>query len=79
MLKGILQSPRLKDHLQTIGIHPSLSNNAIYEHKCLKNIKTLYKQAVKCDDQQQFKYIIEAYMVSTPELFTNNSPIYPMT
>ena len=41
VLKGILQSPRLKDHVQTIGIHPSLKNNAIYEHKCLENIKTL--------------------------------------
>ena len=32
----------------------------------------------KYDNQQQFKYIIEAAMVSTPEGFTNNSPIYPM-
>ena len=37
--KGMLQSPRLKDHVHTIGIHSSLSNNAIYEHKCLQNIK----------------------------------------
>ena len=78
MLKGTLQSPRLKYHIQTIGIHPSLSNNDIYEHKCLENIKKLYKQAGKCDNQQQFKDIFEAAMVSTPEGFTNNSPIYPM-
>ena len=75
----MLQSLRLKDHVQTIGIHPYLSNNAIYEHKCLENIKILYKQAGKCDDQQQFKDIIEAAMVSTPEGFTDNIPIYPMT
>ena len=43
VLKGMLQSPRLKDHVQTIGIDQSLSNNAIYEHKFLENIKTLYK------------------------------------
>ena len=51
VLKGMLQSPRLKDHVHTIGIHPSLSNNTIYEHKCLENIKKLYKQAGKCDNQ----------------------------
>ena len=75
----MLQSLRLRYHVQTIGIHPSLSKNAIYEHKCLENIKKLYKQAGKCDDQQQFKDILEAAMVSTPEGFTNISPISPMT
>ena len=42
----------------------------------LKTSKKLYKQAGKCDDQQQFKDIIEAAIVSTPEGFTNYSPIY---
>ena len=50
----------------------------MYEHKCLENIKKIYKQSGKCDDQQQFKDILEAAMVSTPEGFTNNSPISPM-
>ena len=36
VLKGVLQSPQVKDHVQTIGIDPSLSNNAIYEHKRLE-------------------------------------------
>ena len=49
VLKGMLQSPRLKDQVQTIGIDQSLSNNAIYEHKYLENIKKKYKQAGKCD------------------------------
>ena len=75
----MLQSLRLKDHVQTIGIHPYLSNNAIYEHKCLENIKNVYKQAGKCDCQQQFNGILESDMVSTPEGFTYNSPISPMT
>ena len=79
MLKGMLQSLRLKYHVQTIGIDQSLSNNAIYEHKCLENIKKLYEQAGKCDNQQKFKDIIEAAMVYTPEVFTYNSPISPMT
>ena len=43
VIKGMLQSPRLKDNVKTIGIGPYLSNNAIYEHKCLENIKKLYK------------------------------------
>ena len=77
--KGMLQSPRLKDHAQTIGIDQSLSNHTIYEHKCLENIKKLYKQAGKCNYQKQIKDILEAAMVSTPEVFTNNSPISPMT
>ena len=62
----------------TIGIHPYLSKNSIYEHKCPENIKKLYKQAGKCDNKQQFKDITEAAMVSTPEGFTDNSPISPM-
>ena len=41
VLKGMLKSSRLKDHVQTIGIDQSLSNNAIYEHKFLeKKIQT---------------------------------------
>ena len=39
VLKGMLQSTRLKYHVQTIGIHPSLSRNSIYEHKCIEKIK----------------------------------------
>ena len=35
VLKDMLQSPRLKDHIHTIGIDQSLRNSAIYEHKCL--------------------------------------------
>ena len=65
-LKGMLQSPRLKYHVQTICIDQSLSNNAIYEHKCLENINKLYKQSGKCDKHKQFKDILEASMVSTP-------------
>ena len=79
MLKDMLQSLQPKDHVETIGVDLSLSNNAIYEHKCLENIKNIYKQAGKCDDQQQIKDILEAAMVSTPEVFTNNSAIAPMT
>ena len=33
--------------------------------------------AVKSNDQQQYNNIIEASMVSTPEVFTDNSPMSP--
>ena len=79
MLKCMLQSPRLKYHVHTIGIDQLLRNNALYEHKFLENIKILYKKSGKCEDQKQFKDILEADMVSTPEGFTNDSPISPMT
>ena len=75
----MLQSPRLKYHTKTIVIDQSLSNNDLFEHKFLQNIKKLYKHAGKCDELQQSTDIVEAAMVSTPEVFTNNSPIYPMT
>ena len=39
----------------------------------------MYKQAGKCADQQQFKDIIEAAMVSTPEGLTNDSTTSPTT
>ena len=39
VLKGMLQSPRPIYHVQTVVIDPSLRKNAIYEHKCLENIK----------------------------------------
>ena len=79
VLKGILQSRILKDHVHTIGIDQSLSNDVIYGHKCLENLKKLYKKSGKCDDQQQIKDILEAAMVYTPEGITKNSPISPMT
>ena len=61
-----------------IGVDKSLSNSAMYEHWCLKNIKKLYKYTVKCDDQQQYKSVIGASMVSTPEVFTDNIPMSPI-
>ena len=56
--KCLLQLPRLKDHMNTIGIDQSLISSAIFEHICLKNNNKLYKHSGKCENQQQFKYII---------------------
>ena len=63
LLKGMLQSPQLKYHIQTICIDPSLSKNVIYEKNVLKTSKYIYKQAYECDDQQKLKYILEPAMV----------------
>ena len=75
----MLQSPRLKDRVKTIGVYQSLSKNALFEHKFIQNIKKLYKHASKFDNQQQFTDILEAAMVSTPEGFTNKITRCPMT
>ena len=37
-----------------------LINSEVYEHRLLENIKKLYKSARKCDNQKQYKAIIEA-------------------
>ena len=66
VLKVLLQSPRIKDHMRTIGIDQSLINSALFEHMCLQNIKKLHKYTGKCDYQQQLKEIIEDAMVSNP-------------
>ena len=67
VIKGMLQSTRLKDHMNTIGIDQSLRNRPSVDHKCLNNIKKIYQHAGKYDDQQNLKDIIDASMVSTPE------------
>ena len=45
----------------------------------MNNIKEIYQHAGKCDDQQNFKDIIDAAMLSTPEGVTDNIPNAPMT
>ena len=54
-------------HMDTIGIHLSLNKSAFYEHRCLKNIKNVYKYFGKRDHQQQYKSILGDALVSTPE------------
>ena len=62
-----------------ICIYQSLINNALFEHRFIQNINKLDQHAGKCDDQQKFKDIIEAAIVYTLEVFTDNSLISPMT
>ena len=40
----------------------------------MNNINKIYQHAGKCDDQQNFKYIIDAAILSTPEGVTYNIP-----
>ena len=75
----MLQSPRIKYHMKTIGINQSLNNSDTFEHRCLKKINKLYQYYGKCDNQQQFQDILEVAMVSNPEGFIDNSPRYTMT
>ena len=56
--------------MKTIGIDQSLSNSDLFEHPYLQNIKKLYKHYGKSYEQQQFKDILEAAMVYTPERFS---------
>ena len=42
------------------------------------NIEKLCKSSGKCDDQQQYKAILEAAMVYTPEIFNDNSTTSPV-
>ena len=60
-----------------IWVDQSLSNSDFYEHVGLKNINNLYKTAGKCEDQQKYKTMFEAEMVSTPEGYNDNIPMTP--
>ena len=57
----------------TIGVDQFLSNSAIYEHRCLENIKKLYKSSDKFYDQQQYKFILEEAMVLNTEGLMDSS------
>ena len=39
ILKGLLQSELPKQHMVVIGVDQSLSNRALYKHRCLENIR----------------------------------------
>ena len=61
----------------TIGVDQYLISSEIYEHIFMENIKKIYKSAGRFDYKQQYKAIIEATPASTPEGFTENSPMPP--
>ena len=71
--KRVVAVRTAEKHTVAIRVVQSLSKIAMYEHRCLKNIKKLYKSAGIRDDKKRHKAIIEASMVSTPKGFTENS------
>ena len=75
----MLQLPRLKYHMKTIGIDQSVYNRASFEHKCLNNIKRIYQHAGKCDDQQKCRDVLYSAMVYTQEEITEYSTSLHMT
>ena len=75
----MLQSPRLKYHMKTIGIEQSLCNTYYFDHKCLNNIRKIYQHTGKCNDQQNLKDIIDDSIVYIPEEITYDSPSLPVT
>ena len=66
VIKCMLQSLRLENHMKTIGIDQSFSNRPSVKHKYLNNVKNIYQHASKCDDQQKLNHSLDAAMVSTP-------------
>ena len=79
VIKCMLQSSRLEDHMKTIGIDQLLFKISSFEHKCMSSIKKIYQHAGKCDNQQNLKDILDADVVLTPEGVTDKSPNLPMT
>ena len=65
--------------MKTIGIDQSSFYRSSFEHRCMNNIKNIYQHAGKCDDKQNFKDIIDAAILSTPEGVIYNSPNVHMT
>ena len=51
VIKCMLQSSLLEDHMKTIGIDQSSFTRSSFEHRCMNKIKKIYQHAGKCDDQ----------------------------
>ena len=64
--------------MKNIGIDQSVRNTDYFEHNFFNNIKNIYQHASKFDDQQNFKDILQAAIVSTLEEITDDSPSLPM-
>ena len=47
ILKGLLQSDRLRKGMLTIVIYQSLSNYTMYEYRCMETTKKLYTSSGK--------------------------------
>ena len=79
LIRCVLQSSRLEDHMKTIGIDQSSFTRSSVEHRCMNNTKNIYQHVVNCDDQQNLKDIIDSAILSTLEGVTDNIPNVHMT
>ena len=79
VIKCLLQSSHVEDHMKNIGIDQSSFARSSFEHRCMNNIKKIYQHAGKCDDQKNLNDIIHAAILSTPEGVTHNSHNVHMT
>ena len=74
VIKCLLQSSRLEDHMKTIVVDQSSFTRSSFEHRYMNNIKKIYQHAGKCDDQQNIKDIIDADILTTPGGVTDHIP-----
>ena len=58
MLKGMLQLPRLKYHMNTIGFDQSVNNEDSFEHKCFNNIKICINMLVSVITNKNLKMFL---------------------
>ena len=65
--------------MKNIGIDQPSFTRSYFEHTCVNNIKKIYQDASKNDDQQNLKDILEAALLFTPEGVTDNSHNVHMT
>ena len=65
--------------MKTIGIDQYSFTRSSFEHRCMNNIKKIYQHAGKCDDQQNPQDMIDAAILSNPEVVTDHSPNVHMT
>ena len=75
VLKVVLQSPRLKYHLQTIGIDQYLSNNAIYEHKFIESIKYYTNKLVSVTTRNNSKIFLRLLWFLLPK-YSSTTVLY---
>ena len=79
MIKELFHSEQLKQHMFKAGVYQWISISALYEHILMGNVGKLYKYYIKCDNQHQYKALIESDMVSTHKVLIYNNTMTHIT
>ena len=66
VIKCMLQSSRLEDHMNTIGDERSSFTRSSFEQRCMNNTKKINQHAGKCDNQKNLRNILEADLLFNP-------------